>query len=587
MPTSRAARIALLASRRSSAGRRPRRRGGRPRRGRRAPRPARGPALGSHSHRLDAGRPRGRPSGSRERTVTSSPRADERLRRCASPIRPVAPVTVTRIRRPPSSVWSVQGRDQAGRTRVHRGWLPKHPRALPHRRQLARLPRVLRAPRVDRDLDRLPHQRDLRVRLHAREDPHRARHEAHGRGLGRGLLRPQGGLSRVQGRPREAPDAARRAVAALRAARRGVRLPHRPPASTASRPTTSSPPSPSRRATPIRRSRPVIVTGDPRRLPAHRSRGDRPGHGDEPRHHRDEAVRPPRGGRALRHPARADPRLLRPQGRDQRQLPLGFPESGTRRPPSSCSSGATWTACSATSTTSRRAKRKQNLTEHSDAARVSKELATIRRDIPVDLDLAGAVAQTPDRSRLREVFREFELRDPLRRLEEVLGEDEAAPAPVPTTTVGAEVRTGTLIDLSGLPDAEVGARRGSPPEAPEGELFGVDGPWRFAARERHRRARRRGGRSRRRRPRDRRPPRRGPRREARSKESRPNLVHDTLLGAYLLEPARRGYPFRELVEERGLAADIGPLLRGDAVLTERARRVAARAARGPRPPWRS
>ena len=34
------------------------------------------------------------------------------------------------------------------------------------------------------------------------------------------------------------------------------------------------------------------------------------------------------------------------------------------------------------------------------------------------------------------------------------------------------------------------------------------------------------------------------------------LAHDTLLGAYLLEPARRGFPFRELVEERGLATDV-------------------------------
>jgi DNA polymerase-1 len=34
----------------------------------------------------------------------------------------------------------------------------------------------------------------------------------------------------------------------------------------------------------------------------------------------------------------------------------------------------------------------------------------------------------------------------------------------------------------------------------------------------------------------------------------PNIAHDALLGAYLLEPARRGYPLRELLEERGLAA---------------------------------
>src|SRR4051794_18059638 len=65
------------------------------------------------------------------------------------------------------------------------------------------------------------------------------------------------------------------------------------------------------------------------------------------------------------------------------------------------------------------AKRKQNLAENADLARVSKELATIRRDIPVDVDVTAEAATAPDRSRLRDVFREFELRDPLRRLEEV------------------------------------------------------------------------------------------------------------------------------------------------------------------------
>ena len=36
----------------------------------------------------------------------------------------------------------------------------------------------------------------------------------------------------------------------------------------------------------------------------------------------------------------------------------------------------------------------------------------------------------------------------------------------------------------------------------------------------------------------------------------PGLAHDTEVAAYLLEPARRAYPFRELCEERGLATDI-------------------------------
>src|SRR6201997_5043155 len=77
------------------------------------------------------------------------------------------------------------------------------------------------------------------------------------------------------------------------------------------------------------------------------------------------------------------------------------------------------------------AKRKQNLTEHSDAARISKHLATAKRDIPLDgIDIGELVSAPPDRSKLREVFREFELREPLRRLEEALGSaDAAAPAP--------------------------------------------------------------------------------------------------------------------------------------------------------------
>src|SRR5205823_3211239 len=46
------------------------------------------------------------------------------------------------------------------------------------------------------------------------------------------------------------------------------------------------------------------------------------------------------------------------------------------------------------------AKRKQNLIEHADGARVSKELATAKRDIPVDLDLHTYVSEAPDRSKL-------------------------------------------------------------------------------------------------------------------------------------------------------------------------------------------
>src|ERR1700722_14159052 len=94
------------------------------------------------------------------------------------------------------------------------------------------------------------------------------------------------------------------------------------------------------------------------------------------------------------------------------------------------------------------AKRKQNLTNHADDARLSKHLATAKRDIPLeDLDVQVLVSAPPDRSRLRDVFREFELRDPLRRLEEALGSAEAAaPAPAAEQSLAARVRSGSLQD---------------------------------------------------------------------------------------------------------------------------------------------
>ena len=85
------------------------------------------------------------------------------------------------------------------------------------------------------------------------------------------------------------------------------------------------------------------------------------------------------------------------------------------------------------------AKRKQNLTEHADDARISKQLATAKRDIPLDARPAPSSSpQPPDRSRLRDVFREFELREPLRRLEEALGLGRRAPRPAPAAEQALE-----------------------------------------------------------------------------------------------------------------------------------------------------
>src|SRR5918998_963063 len=93
------------------------------------------------------------------------------------------------------------------------------------------------------------------------------------------------------------------------------------------------------------------------------------------------------------------------------------------------------------------AKRKENLTNHAEDARISKQLATAVRDVDLDIDLEQCLADQPDRGRLREVFREFELRAPLERLEEALGEDEAAPRAVAALTISARAVQGSTAAL--------------------------------------------------------------------------------------------------------------------------------------------
>src|SRR4051812_46687067 len=104
------------------------------------------------------------------------------------------------------------------------------------------------------------------------------------------------------------------------------------------------------------------------------------------------------------------------------------------------------------------AKRKENLTNHADDARLSKQLATIMRDIPVDIDPAHEAAREPDRSKLREVFRQFELRAPLARLEDALAADDQAgiPAAMPAEaeTVRVRARQGGVADVRALGRAD-------------------------------------------------------------------------------------------------------------------------------------
>ena len=108
-------------------------------------------------------------------------------------------------------------------------------------------------------------------------------------------------------------------------------------------------------------------------------------------------------------------------------------------------------------------KRQENLRENSDLARISKQLATLKRDIDTGLDVTEVVAEPPDRSRLRDVFRDFELRDPLRRLEEALGDGGAAPRPKGVERVEVRRRAGELSSLpAGRAAVAVGRGRTAP-----------------------------------------------------------------------------------------------------------------------------
>jgi DNA polymerase-1 len=69
--------------------------------------------------------------------------------------------------------------------------------------------------------------------------------------------------------------------------------------------------------------------------------------------------------------------------------------------------------------------RRKNVTEFADQARLAKQLATMRRDLDIDCDPADLVLAPPDRSQLREMFRRFEFRNLLNRIDEL---DEAVPA---------------------------------------------------------------------------------------------------------------------------------------------------------------
>src|SRR5919199_4397093 len=94
--------------------------------------------------------------------------------------------------------------------------------------------------------------------------------------------------------------------------------------------------------------------------------------------------------------------------------------------------------------------RRKNITEHAEQARISKQLATMRRDLDLDCDPAGLVLSPPDRSKLKEMFRRFEFRNLLGRVDEL---DAAVPAavlkPTGVTVTWREEASNSLLSRQG------------------------------------------------------------------------------------------------------------------------------------------
>ncbi len=194
------------------------------------------------------------------------------------------------------------------------------------------------------------------------------------------------------------------------------------------------------------------------------------------------------------------------------------------------------------------AKRKENLAKHAEDARISKRLATMKLDVGVPDDLLDDGASGPDLSRLRDFAAEFELRAIIQRLEEEY--EGVVPGRSVDETIEVEAVEGTLGDLAEGPTslAIAGGRLGATDgqkliTADVGELAGLArelGGRPLVAHD----AKSLGG---------------GGRRGlfAAARAGALVLDHDTMIGAYLVDPARRTYVIEELAADAGIAVRSG------------------------------
>ncbi|MEX2614042.1 MAG: DNA polymerase I, partial [Gaiellaceae bacterium] len=176
--------------------------------------------------------------------------------------------------------------------------------------------------------------------------------------------------------------------------------------------------------------------------------------------------------------------------------------------------------------------RSRSLTEHAEQARASKLLATMRRDLELDVDIENVVSQPPDRSQLKEIFRRFEFRGLLSRVDTL---DDALPAaerpkaesqtvPWREGEVSAlEGRVGLAADAERIAVAtgsEVVIARGASNRLLQGEKVVL------AAHD--------------------------------AKALRVQAADDTLIAAYLIDPGRAEYSLDDLAAENGFELEPDP-----------------------------
>src|SRR5947207_2286098 len=173
--------------------------------------------------------------------------------------------------------------------------------------------------------------------------------------------------------------------------------------------------------------------------------------------------------------------------------------------------------------------RRKNITEHAEQARQSKELATMRRDLELDCDPAELVLLPPDRSELREMFRRFEFRNLLGRVDIL---DDAVPAQA-MRMPGTEVawREGEFPEVNGRAALAIRDDRFALAREDDGVIVGK---WERALERRLDRADV----------------------IAHDFKALPRLtmepVEDTMLLAYLIEPGRASYELDDLAAEYGV-----------------------------------